>query len=70
MRLKVNGEKLYELLAEKAISQRELARRMDMTVQNLNRLLHKDFKYNNTETLGKIAQALEVPITAFTEKVK
>lgn len=69
MRVKVNGDKLFNILTEKAITQRELARKMGVNVQNLNRLLHKDYKYNNTETLGKIAQALEVPLTAFTDVI-
>ena len=69
MRVKVNGEKLFNILTEKIMSQQELADKVGMKVQNINRLIHRDYKYNGSKTLGKIAQALKVPLTAFTDVI-
>lgn len=60
------GEKIREVMRLRRVNQTELAKRIGTSRQNINNLLKSDSC--NTNTLQKIAKALNTPISAFFEE--
>ncbi|MDO9085488.1 MAG: cupin domain-containing protein [Anaerolineaceae bacterium] len=58
------GSRLKELREARRISMRELARRSDLSANALS-MIERNLTSPSVSTLTKLAQALEIPITAF-----
>jgi len=61
-------ERIKELCVERGITQKELAEQLEISDISLNKTLRG--KYPQLQTLERIAEALNVPITDLFEKPK